>query len=149
VLDVVVTQTGYRGTKLPLIVEEGGRIISQQDVTLAGDGEAQTVKVRFKAGDVGPRVFRFRVPVQRRRGSHAEQPARRAHRRLQPPREDSLSRGRAAGSSPSSSVRRPDLDDNLQVVLLQRTAQATVSAPDKFLRIRRRQRPRAQSTASR
>ena len=134
VLDVVVTQTGYRGTKLPLIVEEGGRIISQQDVTLAGDGEAQTVKVRFKAGDVGPRVFRFRVPVQ-----SAEEVTQNNQRDVlidvYNRREKILYLEGEPRFEPKFVRQATDLDDNLQVVLLQRTAQATVSAPDKFLRL--------------
>jgi len=64
VVDVVLTQSGYRGAKVPLIVEDAGRVVSQQDVTLPADGESQTVKVRFKASEVGPRTIRFRVPVQ-------------------------------------------------------------------------------------
>ena len=48
VLDVVVTQVGYAGRKVPLVVEDAGRIVSTQDVTLPGDGESQTVKVRLK-----------------------------------------------------------------------------------------------------
>ena len=35
-----------------------------QDVTLPPDGEAQTVKVRFKAGEAGLRTFSFSVPEQ-------------------------------------------------------------------------------------
>ncbi len=52
-LDVVVTQVGYGGRKVPLVVEDEGRIVSTQDITLPDDGESQTVKVRLKA--VGPR----------------------------------------------------------------------------------------------
>jgi hypothetical protein len=33
VIDVVITQIGYAGVKVPLIVEDAGRIVSQQDVT--------------------------------------------------------------------------------------------------------------------
>ena len=64
VVDVVVTQSGYAGAKVPLVVEDDGRTVSTQDITLAGDGESETVKVRLKAADAGPRTFRFRVPLQ-------------------------------------------------------------------------------------
>ena len=63
VTDVVVTQVGYAGQKTQLLVEDAGRIVSSQDITLPADGEAETFHVRFKVAEVGPRVFRFRVPV--------------------------------------------------------------------------------------
>jgi hypothetical protein len=49
---------------VPLSVEDDGRIVSTQDVTMPSDGEAATVKVRFTAGEAGARLFRFKVPVQ-------------------------------------------------------------------------------------
>lgn len=64
VVDVVIAQTGYAGAKVPLIVEDAGRMVSTQDITLPRDGESATVHVRFMASETGPRVFRFRVPVQ-------------------------------------------------------------------------------------
>src|SRR5262245_48150017 len=64
VVDVVLSQTGYGGTTVPLTVEDDGRIVSTQDVTLPSDGEAATVKVRFTASEAGPRVFKFRVKDQ-------------------------------------------------------------------------------------
>jgi hypothetical protein len=47
VVDVVLSQTGYGGQKVPLSVEDDGRIVSTQEVTLPSDGESATVKVRF------------------------------------------------------------------------------------------------------
>lgn len=64
VVDVVVTQTGYAGLKVPLVVESEGRLVSTQDITLPANGESSTIKVRFKTADAGAHVFRFRVPVQ-------------------------------------------------------------------------------------
>ena len=64
VVDVVVTQSGYAGAKVPLIVEEDGKTVSTQDITLPADGESQTVRVRFKATTAGAGLFRFRVPLQ-------------------------------------------------------------------------------------
>ena len=64
VVDVVLSQTGYAGQKVPITVEDDGRIISTQDVALPPDGEAATVKVRFTAAEAGARVFRVKVPVQ-------------------------------------------------------------------------------------
>ncbi len=65
VVDVVLTQTGYGGQTVPLSVEDDGRIVSTQDVTLPPDGESATVKVRFTANEAGARLFSFKIPVQK------------------------------------------------------------------------------------
>ncbi|MBI4484577.1 MAG: hypothetical protein HY655_01065, partial [Acidobacteria bacterium] len=64
VVDVVLSQTGYGGQTVPLRVEDDGRIVNTESVTLPADGESATVKVRFTASEAGPRLFRFTVPVQ-------------------------------------------------------------------------------------
>ena len=64
VVNVVITQTGYGGTTVPIEVEDNGRIVNRQEVTLPADGESATVRVRFTAAEAGPRVFTFRVPPQ-------------------------------------------------------------------------------------
>jgi uncharacterized membrane protein len=63
-VDVVLKQTGFGGQSVPLQVEDEGRILSSQQVTLPRDGEAATVRVTFAAKDAGARLFRFRVPPQ-------------------------------------------------------------------------------------
>src|SRR3954463_9396012 len=64
VVDVVLSQTGYAGQTIPLSVEDDGRIVSTQQVTLPPDGESATVKVRFTAAEAGARTFKFKVPTQ-------------------------------------------------------------------------------------
>jgi uncharacterized membrane protein len=64
VVDVVLSQSGYGGKTVPLSVEDDGRIVSTQEVTLPADGESATVKVRFTANEAGARLFRFKVPTQ-------------------------------------------------------------------------------------
>jgi uncharacterized membrane protein len=64
VVDVVLSQTGYGGQTVPLSVEDDGRIVNTQQVTLPPDGESATVKVRFTANEAGPRTFKFKVPTQ-------------------------------------------------------------------------------------
>jgi uncharacterized membrane protein len=64
VVDVNISQTGYSGQTVPLNVEDDGRIVSTQDVTLPDNGESAMVKVRFTASEAGARLFRFSVPVQ-------------------------------------------------------------------------------------
>jgi uncharacterized membrane protein len=134
VLDVVVSQVGYAGATVPLVVEDEGRIISTQDITLPPDGESETVKVRLKAGDTGSRVFTFRVPVQGR--EEVEQNNQRemmidVYNR----REKVLYLEGEPRPEPKFVRQAVESDDNLQVVLLQRTAEATVSVPDKYLRL--------------
>ena len=64
VVDVLVAQRGYTGDKVQMIVEDGGRIVSTQSVTLSGDGEAIPVRVRVPTTEAGARVLTFRIPPQ-------------------------------------------------------------------------------------
>ena len=64
VVDVVVTQTGYGGRTVPLNVEDQGRIVTTEQITLPPDGQSLTARVRFTANEAGARLFRFRVPQQ-------------------------------------------------------------------------------------
>ena len=63
-VDVVVTQTGYGGATVPLNVEDQGRLVSSQPITLPPDGESATVRVSFTAAAAGARLFRFTIPAQ-------------------------------------------------------------------------------------
>jgi uncharacterized membrane protein len=63
-VDVVLTQTGYSGAKLKLTVEDQGRMVGSQDVSLPPDGESTTVRVPFTAVDAGARVFKFHITPQ-------------------------------------------------------------------------------------
>ena len=129
VVDVVLTQSGYRGAKVPLIVEDAGRVVSQQDVTLPADGESQTVKVRFKASEVGPRTIRFRCPCR----------TRKRWRRTISATRSSTSTTAAKRFCSSKAVRprpcRQARDGRRRQPggrRLLRTAEATVNAPDKY-----------------
>src|SRR5687768_10235269 len=64
VVDVMVAQRGYTGEKVQMIVEDGGRIVNTQTVTLSGDGEAVPVRVRVPTAEAGARVLTFRIAVQ-------------------------------------------------------------------------------------
>jgi hypothetical protein len=134
VIDVVVTQTGYAGSKVPLIVEDEGRIVSSQDITLPRDGEAETMHVRFKVSDIGPRPIRFRIPVQGQE-EVSQNNQRDALIDVYNRREKILYVEGEPRPEAKFIRQATEEDDNLQVVLLQRTAEATVSVPDKFLRI--------------
>ena len=96
VVNVVLTQTGYAGAKVPLNVEDEGRIVGTQEVTLPPDGESATVRDQLH----GVRGRRARLPLQGpgagQRAGRAEQLARGADRGARPAREDSVLRRRAA-----------------------------------------------------
>ncbi len=64
VLDIMLSQTGYNGRTVPVVVEDEGRAIATQDVALPSDGSPATVRVHFALPDAGPRVLTFRVPLQ-------------------------------------------------------------------------------------
>jgi uncharacterized membrane protein len=132
VIDAVVTATGFAGVKVPLIVEDAGRVVSQQDITLPADGESATVHVRFLTNEAGPRVFKFRVPVQD--GEEVSQNnEREALIDVFDRREKLLY---LEDLRPESKFIRQatDADNNLQVSLLERTANASVNAPEKYWR---------------
>jgi len=63
-VEIVVTQRGYAGTRVPLVVEDSGRIIGTREVTLPRDGEALVTRVRVPANERGARLIRVHVPVQ-------------------------------------------------------------------------------------
>jgi uncharacterized membrane protein len=63
-IDVMINQAGFAGQTVTLDVEDEGRIVGSHQVTLPADGSAATARVRFTAADAGPRVFRFRVAKQ-------------------------------------------------------------------------------------
>ena len=60
-VDVVVTQTGYTGRTVTVYVEDEGRIVGSEQVQLPSDGSPATVRVRAAASEAGPRMFKFRV----------------------------------------------------------------------------------------
>jgi uncharacterized membrane protein len=137
VVDVVVTQTGFTGTTVPLIVEDDGRVISTEEFVLGRTGEPTTVRVRFETADAGPRIFRFRVPVQN--GERVSQ--NNVQDALIEVRDDTEKILYFEGEPRPEAkfIRRAIEDDaNLQVVVLQRTAEQKylrldVDEPDELL----------------
>jgi uncharacterized membrane protein len=134
VVDVIVTQTGYAGQTVPLSVENAGIVVSTQDVTLPPNGESLTVRARFKASELGPHVFTFRIPGQD--GEEVPQNNRRDMlTEVYDDRQKILYLEGEPRFEPKFIRQATAPDDNLQVVLLQRTAEATVDQPDKYLRL--------------
>lgn len=128
IVDVILTQTGYQGSSIPLNVELDGRIVNTQQVTLPRDGEPTTVRVRFTAAEAGPKVFRFRVPPQ-----DAETVTENNTREQLVEVEDRREKILYFEGEPRFEmkfIRRAVADDkNLQIVTLQRTAE------NKYLRL--------------
>jgi uncharacterized membrane protein len=133
VVDVVITQSGYAGATVPLVVEEEGRIVSTQNITLPADGESETVKVQFKPAGTGPSVFRFRVPVQA-----SEEVAQNNQRDQLIDVYDRPERVLYIEGEPRPEPKYVWLavenDENVRLAWVQRTAEATANAPDKYYR---------------
>src|SRR5688500_7482441 len=63
-VEVVLSQRGYAGKKVPVVVEDSGRIIGSREVALPKDGEAAVIRIRVPASESGARLLKVRVPVQ-------------------------------------------------------------------------------------
>ena len=122
VVDVVISQAGYAGKSVPLHVEDGGRIVATEQVTLPPDGESVTARVRFTANEAGARLFRFRVPPQD--GEEVTQNnARDALLEVRDRREKVLYYEGEPRPEAKFILSAVEDDKNISVVLLQRTAE--------------------------
>jgi len=122
VVDVVVSQTGYSGKTVALNVEDGGRIVTSQPITLPPDGQSVTAKVRFTANDAGARLFRFRIAPQE--GEEVTQNnARDALLEVRDRHERILYYEGEPRPEAKFILNAVDGDKNIDVVLLQRTAE--------------------------
>ncbi len=128
VVDIVVAQSGYAGTTVPLIVEDQGRVVSSQDVVLPADGTPAAVRVHFTAEEPGWRRFRFRIPLQ-----EGELVTANNDREAMIDVRDGRQKVLYFEGEPRFEVkflrRAVDEDEELQLVVLQRTAE------NKFLRL--------------
>ena len=128
VVDVVIAQVGYTGTTVMLQVEDEGRIVSTQEVMLPSNGDPATARVHFTATEPGPRIFRFRCLPQ-----PGEMVTQNNARDVLVTVEDRTEKILYFEGEPRFEVkflrRAVADDDNLQVVVLQRTAE------NKYLRL--------------
>jgi uncharacterized membrane protein len=120
-IDVLISQNGFAGQTVSLDVEDDGRIVGSQQVRLPDDGSAATARVRFSVADAGPRVFRFRVAPQDGE-LVTENNAREAMIDVRDRREKILYFQGEPRYDVGYLLRAVAGDPNLQVVLLQRTA---------------------------
>ena len=127
-VDVVVSQVGFGRRTVPVIVEEDHQILAQEDVELGPEGEPVVARVHFRLEDPGPRRVTFRIPTQ-----EGERVERNNERTLQIEVRGAREKILYFEGEPRFEVkflrRAVEDDENLQVVLLQRTAES------KFLRL--------------
>ena len=127
-VEVVVAQRGYAGTKVPVIVEDSGRIIGSRDVALPKDGEASVVRIRVPASEKGARLLKVRVPIQT--GEMVKENNERDAVVVVSDRREKILYLEGEPRFELKFIRQAVQDDkNLQVVTLLR------SAKDKFLRL--------------
>jgi uncharacterized membrane protein len=128
VVDVTLVHRGFGGQKVPLQVEDGGQIIALEEIELPRDNRPVTARVRFALDEAGARRVRFRVPPQQ--GERiTENNARDALIRVRDGREKILYFEGEPRFEVKFLRRAVAQDENLQLVLLQRTAEG------KFLRL--------------
>lgn len=128
VVDVVLDQRGMAGRTVSLLVEDGPRIVAQEAVELAGDGEPAVVRVSLTLEEAGTRSLRFRVPPVEGEAV-TENNARERLVEVVDEREKILYFEGEPRFEVKFLRRAVQDDENLQVVVLQRTAE------DKFLRL--------------
>lgn len=128
ILDVVVLQRGFGNRALPLVVEDEVRILAEKEISFEEDGAPTVVQVRFTLDDPGPRRIRIRIPPQ-----DGEAVTQNNERWVEVEVKEAREKILYFEGEPRYEVgflrRAVADDDNLQVVVLQRTAE------DKFLRL--------------
>ncbi|HUF30086.1 MAG TPA: glutamine amidotransferase [Gemmatimonadaceae bacterium] len=128
VVTALVSQRGYAGQRVPLIVEDGGRIVSRQEIVLPPDGEPTPVRIRVPAAEAGARALRFYIPPQTGE-MVAENNSQGTLVIVRDAREKILYVEGEPRFEPKFLRRAVEGDEQLQVVLLQRTAE------NKYLRL--------------
>jgi uncharacterized membrane protein len=128
-VDVVVTQSGFgRGTSVPLIVEDDTRILAEESVELGPNGEPVVTRIGIELQEPGARRVRFRIPGQQ--GERVDRNnARNAWVEVVAESEKILYFEGEPRWEVKFMRRGVSDDENLQLVLLQRTAES------KFLRL--------------
>ena len=124
VADVLVRQRGYGGQKVPLVVEDEGRVIASEEVTLPGDGDLAPVRVHVALNDAGPRTLAFKIAPQP--GEQVTQNNTQQALVVVRDRREKILYVEGEPRSEMAFIRRAVASDsNLQLVTLQRTAENT------------------------
>jgi hypothetical protein len=135
--DVLIRQRGFAGARVPLVVEDDGRIVATTEVVLPRDGEVAPVRVQARMNEAGARTLTFRIPLQpgeQVTQNNAEQSVVRVR--------DARERILYVEGEPRYEMRfiraAVEADSNVQLVVLQRTAEGkflrlNVDGPDELL----------------
>lgn len=120
--ELIVSQRGYAGERVTLVVEDEGRIVAQQALELPRDGEPVPVRVPFTAEQPGARRFSFRIaPRDDERITENNVQDMLIH--VRNAREKILYFEGEPRFEMKFLRRAVEDDDNLQLVVLQRTAE--------------------------
>jgi hypothetical protein len=126
--DLLVRQRGYAGQSVPLVIEDGGRIVASSQIVLPADGDVAPVRVQVRMNEAGARTLTFRVPTQ-----PGEQVTQNNAQQTVVQVRDAREKILYVEGEPRYEMRfiraAVEADSNLQLVALQRTAE------DKFLRL--------------
>jgi uncharacterized membrane protein len=127
-VDLVVAQSGFGRRTVPIIVEDDTRILAEETVELGPDGEPVVVRIGFELTEPGPRRVQFRIPPQP--GERVDRNNRRnAWVEVRGEREKILYFEGEPRFEVKFMRRAVEDDENLQLVVLQRTAES------KYLRL--------------
>ena len=126
--EIRVAQRGLGGQKVQIQVEDRGRVLQSQEITLPADGESAAARVHLTAAEAGARTFRFRIAPQLgeaiAENNQQDVPVEVLDRR------EKILYFEGEPRFELKFIRRAVAEDkNLQVVCLQRTSQ------NKFLRL--------------
>jgi uncharacterized membrane protein len=127
-VDVVVTQHGFGQRTVPIIVSDDTRILAEESVELGPDGEPVVARIGFELEQAGSRRIEFQIPTQS--GERVEENNHRtAWVDVRGEREKILYYEGEPRFEVKFMRRAVEDDENLQLVVLQRTAES------KFLRL--------------
>jgi hypothetical protein len=62
--DVLIRQRGYSGRRLPIVVEDDGRIVATDSILMPNDGEVAPIRLSVFLNRAGARALTFRIPLQ-------------------------------------------------------------------------------------
>lgn len=126
-VDLVVTQSGFGRATVPIVVESETRILAEETVELGPDGEPVVARIGFELTSSGPQRVQFRIPPQP--GERVDRNnTRNAWIDVRGDTEKVLYFEGEPRFEVKFMLRAVEDDENLQLVLLQRTAE------NKFLR---------------
>ena len=122
IVNVIVDATGYGGRTVPIVVEDMGTIVTTEEVTLPGDGQPLVTPVAITLETPGTRELTFRIPGQE--GERVlENNVLHAVVQVRDRTEKVLYFEGEPRYEVAFMLRAVADDENLQVVLLQRTAE--------------------------